>query len=70
MERQVKKSVVGPVGEESQVKVVDLVELGELWLMPLLQNIGVVEVANSVLGWNKSETPDWDQMQQTDQPDW
>ena len=54
------KSVVGPVGEESQVKVVDLVELGELWLMPLLQNIGVVEVANSVLGWNKSETPDWD----------
>ena len=60
MERQVKKSVVGPVGEESQVKAVDLVELGELWLMPLLQNIGVVEVANSVLGWNKSETPDWD----------
>lgn len=60
MERQVEKSVVSPVGEESQVKVVDLVELSELWLMPLLQNIGVVEVANSVLGWNKSETPDWD----------
>ena len=60
MERQVEKSVVGPVGEESQDKAVDLVELGELWLMPLFQNIGVVEVANSVLGWNKSETPDWD----------
>ncbi len=60
MERQVEKSVVSPVGEESQVKVVDLVELSELWLTPLLQNIGVVEVANSVLGWNKSETPDWD----------
>ena len=60
MERQVEKSVVGPGGEESQVKTVDLVELGELWLMPLFQNIGVVEVANSVLGWNKSETPDWD----------
>ncbi len=60
MERQVEKSVVGPVGEESQVKAGDLVELGELWLMPLFQNIGVVEVANSVLGWNKSETPDWD----------
>ena len=60
MEREVEKRVVGPVGEESQVKAVDLVELGELWLMPLFQNIGVVEVANSVLGWNKSETPDWD----------
>lgn len=60
MERQVEKSVVSPVGEESQIKVVDLVKPSELWLMPLLQNIGVVEVANSVLGWNKSETPDWD----------
>ena len=58
--------MMAPVWEQRQVQAVNLMEPGVFRVFPLLQNVRVVEVAQSILRRDELESPDWDKMQEAE----
>ena len=63
MKRCKEKSVRAPVGKRFYIQSVSFPELGVFRVVILLENISIVDMAQSILGGDESENPDRDKVE-------